>query len=287
MTGACTMSAASPAARRAPCLPATAFRVLEASYWNTLLFPLMLLHRLTERDDAESDVRDFRAGSMRCSRRRSPSSGRRSAPAYRPAVRRLPADRGGARWLKPAARRSPSSCRSTTAPATIGELVERPARPRDRGRAGDRAGGRRQPGQQPRRLQEARRRAGRAGHGAEPQPQFRRAQRGDGGPGPRARRLRHHHGRRPAEPAGRGEAPVRACARRQLRRGLHLLRGEAARRLAQPRQPLHQLVRRPADRQAARASISRASAASRPSCASTSRRATRVRIPMSTGWSSR
>ncbi len=71
------------------------------------------------------------------------------------------------------------------------------------------------------------------------------------GPGAGARRLRHHHGRRPAEPAGRGEAPVRACARRQLRCGLHLLRREAARRLAQSRQPLHQLVRRPADRQAA------------------------------------
>jgi SAM-dependent methyltransferase len=35
------------------------FKVLKASYWNTLLFPLMLLHRLTERADAESDVRDF------------------------------------------------------------------------------------------------------------------------------------------------------------------------------------------------------------------------------------
>ena len=35
------------------------FKVLKASYWNTLLFPLMLLHRLTERDDADSDVRDF------------------------------------------------------------------------------------------------------------------------------------------------------------------------------------------------------------------------------------
>lgn len=34
-------------------------RVLRASYWNTLLFPLMLLHRLTERGDAESDVRDY------------------------------------------------------------------------------------------------------------------------------------------------------------------------------------------------------------------------------------
>ena len=35
------------------------FRILRASYWNTLLFPLMLLHRLIERDDAESDVRDY------------------------------------------------------------------------------------------------------------------------------------------------------------------------------------------------------------------------------------
>ena len=35
------------------------FRVLRSSYWNTLLFPLMLLHRLTESDKAESDVRDY------------------------------------------------------------------------------------------------------------------------------------------------------------------------------------------------------------------------------------
>ena len=35
------------------------FRVLRSSYWNTLLFPLMLLHRLVERADAESDVRDY------------------------------------------------------------------------------------------------------------------------------------------------------------------------------------------------------------------------------------
>ena len=35
------------------------FRVVKSSYWNTLLFPLMLLHRLTEREDAPSDVRDF------------------------------------------------------------------------------------------------------------------------------------------------------------------------------------------------------------------------------------
>jgi len=35
------------------------FRIVKSSYWNTLLFPLMLLHRLTERDDAASDVRDF------------------------------------------------------------------------------------------------------------------------------------------------------------------------------------------------------------------------------------
>lgn len=35
------------------------FKVLKATYWNMLLFPLMLLHRLTERDDAASDVRDF------------------------------------------------------------------------------------------------------------------------------------------------------------------------------------------------------------------------------------
>ena len=35
------------------------FRIVRSSYWNTLLFPLMLLHRLTERADAASDVRDY------------------------------------------------------------------------------------------------------------------------------------------------------------------------------------------------------------------------------------
>jgi SAM-dependent methyltransferase len=36
------------------------FRVLRSSYWNTLLFPLMLLHRLMRSDtDRASDVRDF------------------------------------------------------------------------------------------------------------------------------------------------------------------------------------------------------------------------------------
>jgi SAM-dependent methyltransferase len=40
-------------------LTGNGFRVLRSSYWNTLLFPLMLIHRLLERDDAESDVRDF------------------------------------------------------------------------------------------------------------------------------------------------------------------------------------------------------------------------------------
>jgi len=40
-------------------IAAPGFRVLRASYWNTLLFPLMLIHRLAERGDAESDVRDY------------------------------------------------------------------------------------------------------------------------------------------------------------------------------------------------------------------------------------
>lgn len=35
------------------------FRILRSSYWNTLLFPLMLVHRLAERDEAASDVRDY------------------------------------------------------------------------------------------------------------------------------------------------------------------------------------------------------------------------------------
>ena len=35
------------------------FRILRSTYWNTLLFPLMILHRLVGRDDADSDVRDY------------------------------------------------------------------------------------------------------------------------------------------------------------------------------------------------------------------------------------
>src|SRR5262249_43061270 len=40
-------------------LAGNGFRVLRSSYWNTLLVPLMLIHRLLERDDAESDVHDY------------------------------------------------------------------------------------------------------------------------------------------------------------------------------------------------------------------------------------
>ena len=40
-------------------LAGNGFRVLRSSYWNTLLFPLMMVHRLLERDEAESDVRDY------------------------------------------------------------------------------------------------------------------------------------------------------------------------------------------------------------------------------------
>ena len=61
MTSACTMSAASIGARPVRCSPGTGFQVLRASYWNTLLFPLMLVHRLVEKQDAESDVRDYPA----------------------------------------------------------------------------------------------------------------------------------------------------------------------------------------------------------------------------------
>ena len=35
------------------------FRIVRSSYWNSLLFPLMLLHRMVKRDDAASDVREF------------------------------------------------------------------------------------------------------------------------------------------------------------------------------------------------------------------------------------
>ena len=35
------------------------FRLLRSTYWNSLLFPLMLLHRLIGSGDRESDVRDY------------------------------------------------------------------------------------------------------------------------------------------------------------------------------------------------------------------------------------
>ncbi len=35
------------------------FRLVRSTYWNTLLFPLMLLHRLIGGDDRDSDVRDY------------------------------------------------------------------------------------------------------------------------------------------------------------------------------------------------------------------------------------
>jgi SAM-dependent methyltransferase len=35
------------------------FRLVRSTYWNTLLFPLMLLHRLIGSDDRDSDVRDY------------------------------------------------------------------------------------------------------------------------------------------------------------------------------------------------------------------------------------
>jgi SAM-dependent methyltransferase len=35
------------------------FHLLKSTYWNSLLFPLMLLHRLIGSDDRESDVRDY------------------------------------------------------------------------------------------------------------------------------------------------------------------------------------------------------------------------------------
>ena len=72
-------------------------------------------------------------------------------------------------------------------------------------------------------------------------PQLRRAQRRHDRTAACARRLRDHHGRRSAEPAGGGAAAVRPCAVRQLGRGLHALWHQAARRLAQSRQPVRQL----------------------------------------------
>jgi len=40
-------------------LAAHGFRIVRSSYWNSLLFPLMLLHRLTESESAASDVRVY------------------------------------------------------------------------------------------------------------------------------------------------------------------------------------------------------------------------------------
>jgi SAM-dependent methyltransferase len=40
-------------------LERSGFKVLRASYWNTILFPLMVVHRLLERDGAGSDVKEY------------------------------------------------------------------------------------------------------------------------------------------------------------------------------------------------------------------------------------
>lgn len=40
-------------------LAAQGFGIVRVSYWNTILFPLMLAHRMLEREDAGSDVRDY------------------------------------------------------------------------------------------------------------------------------------------------------------------------------------------------------------------------------------
>ncbi len=42
-------------------IEAAGFRVVRATYWNTLLFPLMLLRRLVSRGGADSDVREYPA----------------------------------------------------------------------------------------------------------------------------------------------------------------------------------------------------------------------------------
>ena len=89
-----------------------------------------------------------------------------------------------------------------------------------------------------------------AADGGQPGAQFRRAQCRHGRPARGARRLGHHHGRRSAEPAGRGAAPARIRAEHRQGGGLYLVRHQGARRLAQSRQPLHQPRRRPAARQA-------------------------------------
>ncbi|MBS0547383.1 MAG: methyltransferase domain-containing protein [Proteobacteria bacterium] len=42
-------------------LAGNGLRIVRSTYWNTLLFPLMLLHRLVGGDDRDSDVRDYPA----------------------------------------------------------------------------------------------------------------------------------------------------------------------------------------------------------------------------------
>ena len=69
---------------------------------------------------------------------------------------------------------------------------------------------------------------------------YRRAQRRHDRTASRTRRLRDHHGRRFAEPAGGGHPAVRSRAARQLGRRLYALCGQAACRLAQSRQPVRQ-----------------------------------------------
>ena len=139
MTSRSTMCAASAAARLRALLAAAGFARVRARYWNSLLFPLMVLRRkLLRRRAGASESRCCRrrsSGSFRLPRAR--AQARRGGRAA--SLRRLdPGDGGEA--MTASLWRSASSSRSITAPRSIGELVRGAANARRAGRARDHPG---------------------------------------------------------------------------------------------------------------------------------------------------
>ena len=205
-------------------LRAAGFRPLFASYWNMLLFPLMVLTRKLLPAARGSDVRQQpaigrgdRAGpppasnALLIARRHSrcPSAARcwRSPRRSRAAMSETRTD----------ASRCRSSSRSITAPTASASWSPR-------SRRWTIAGGHEivlvNDGSPDDSLAVCRGLVARARVPitlVEPVAQLRRAQRGDGRAAPRPRRPCHHHGRRSAEPAGGGRAPARLSPRRAAR----------------------------------------------------------------------
>ena len=262
------------------------FSPLYATYWNTLLFPVMALRRLLlPPTGEESDVHLYPPpvealfGALLACERALLRAGRAAA------VRRLGAGggAGGAMADRPAL--------SLVIPCYNSADDDRPARlgaraAAHRRRSRGRPRQRREPGRHRRGVPRAGARRRGAGDVRRPGAQLRRAQRGDGRAAGRARRLRHHHGRRRPEPAGRGGEAVPLRARERQGRRLHLTTRRSSTRAGATSAAGSPTGSPTSCSTSRRASTSRASAACAPSWSSRSA-ATTARIRTSTDCSCR